>query len=103
MYRKSVTPQQIVDYLNHLLKVDYSAIDKLCFTRIYCSKKLAEHPTVQVCKDNFGNYSVGLLGILNGLIGIDKDGWGCIAADCEANGKITKFRLLKDRMKNNMK
>lgn len=102
MYRGTVTPQQIVDYLNHLLKIDYNTIENYCFSRICCSKKLAKHPTAQVHKDEFGNYSIGLLGILNGLIGVDEEGYGCIAADMK-DGNIKKFVLLKNRIKNNIK
>lgn len=48
---------------------------KLCFNRVECNKTITNHPTVQVYnEDNKNNKdTVGLIGILNGIFGFDKE------------------------------
>jgi hypothetical protein len=51
--------------------------------RIPCNEKLANDPTIQVagtphpCDHNF---EIGLLGIINGIVGEHQNGWGYICA-----------------------
>jgi len=99
MIKKNITPQQMVDFLNELLITDRRTIENLFGSRVVCNKKLAKHPTVQVMAygTKKGFYMVGLIGLLNGMFGADKDGWGCISMDLKGS-KLTKFTLLKDRM-----
>jgi len=100
MIKKKVTPQHVIDLLNELLKTDRRATENLFGVRVPCNKKLAQHPSVQVLA--YGNkkkrYMVGFVGILNGMFGTDKKGWGCIAIDIKGS-RVKKFVLLKDRMK----
>ena len=92
MVKNEITIQETVDFLNSLLAIDKQVITALFSTRISCNMDLADHETVQVGVE--GNYAqVGMIGILNGLFGIDKHGWGHISADYD-NGMIVKFRLL---------
>ena len=70
---------RIIDYMNGLLEADRVAVGALVGNRVPCNETLANHPTCQVQGQNGGNY-VGLLGILNGLCGINEVGWGAIAA-----------------------
>lgn len=92
MIKEKVTIQEVVDFLDELLKVDQAAITALFSMRTACNKKLAEHETVQV--GGQGNYyQVGMIGVFNGLFGIDEHGWGHIAANYD-NGVITCFELL---------
>ena len=92
MVKESVTLKETVDFLNSLIKVDSSAINSLFSTRISCNEDLADHETVQVmARGEF--FQVGMIGILNGLFGIDEHGWGHISADYD-DGKITKFNIL---------
>ena len=67
-----ITAKDVVNFLNTLLSIDHNAMVKLYNSKIECNRELAEHPTVQVRADTpDGPYWVGLLGILNGLFGIE--------------------------------
>lgn len=77
--RETVTIDDVIKYLNELVYLDRKAIETLSDFRVDCNEKIANHPTVQVVqKDN--KFSVGLIGLLNGLFGIREDGWGEITA-----------------------
>jgi len=76
MIKESVTPQEVVDLLNNALELDWEAIKVLLSYRVPCNEELQEHPTIQIRGDN----SVSVLGILNGIFGVDENGRGCIAA-----------------------
>ncbi len=88
---------EVIAYLNELVSVDKEAMERLIETRVRCNDQMAEHPTVQVVKGGDGNTMVGLLGILNGLVGTQSDesnkpGWGFIAASYDdADGKLVRF------------
>ncbi len=97
-----INPELIIQYLNSLLLLDSTAISKLIDIRVSTNAKLANHETVQVVQngtDENPEYIVGLLGILNGLCGIDEDGVGFIVAECDMKNNISKFIHKKDRNK----
>lgn len=86
---------KIILLMNELTKADPEAMHKLVEHRERCNEKISEHPTVQVSKQRFhgkdeNGYTtgladhVGILGILNGLVGVvdegEKKGWGVVAA-----------------------
>jgi hypothetical protein len=58
-----------VEAMNQALKDDPEAIQKLLDFRVPCNEKLANHPTVQVRQEADGTFSVGALGLLNGVLG----------------------------------
>ena len=93
MVKEKITIQEMVDFLNEILKIDAIAITALFSLRIACNENLAKHETVQVGRLSENYCQVGMIGILNGLFGIDEHGWGHIAADCD-NGMITEFKVL---------
>lgn len=97
MIKKNVTPKEVVSMLNDLLKKDRRAVESLFNIRVFCNKELSEHKTVQVHQFNKkpDKFYVGVIGILNGIFGIDKKGWGCISIDLSSNNKINQFKLLK--------
>ena len=68
--------KRIVKTLNEALKLDKQAVVDLIEIRVSCNEALSEHPTIQVTHEN----KVGLLGILNGIVGIKPNGWGYITA-----------------------
>ena len=70
---------RIVDFLNELLNTDRRAISLLFAQKFPCGERLADHLTVQVGVDGGMSY-VRILGILNGLCGVDADGIGHIVA-----------------------
>ena len=87
-----------LSFLNNLVKIDNAAIEKLIEARIPCNQTMLDHPTVQAgVYDNIPK--VGMLGIINGLIGIQpkgskKPGWGYIAAQFDDNEKLIGFVTL---------
>lgn len=95
MVEEKITIQETVDFLNELLKIDPATITALFSLRVACNKKLANHETVQVGVISKQYYQVGMIGVLNGLFGIDDNGWGHIAADYD-DGRIIRFRLLTE-------
>ena len=96
MVKESISINEVVDFLNDLLRIDSMAINSLFNLRVGCNKELADHPTVQV--GSFGTYPhVGMIGILNGVFGADESGYGCIFMDID-NGKIKQFRLDEARL-----
>ena len=89
--------RRVVDYLNELKMFDSLAMAALVGIRVPCNKALALHPTCQVA-EYYGSNVVGLLGVLNGLCGIDEEtGFGPIAAVFEDGNQglldLTGFRI----------
>jgi len=99
MIKQEVSPKEVVDFLNECLKLDRIAMEKLVNSRVRCNEKLNNHPTVQCTEDEDRNAVVGLLGILNGIFGTDKDGWGVIVARFDRNNRLQCFCLLKEGTK----
>ena len=93
MIKEKITVQETVDFLNALLEIDPPTISALVSLRISCNKKLADHETVQVGVLSEHHFQVGLIGILNGLFGADKFGWGHISATY-TDGIVIKFEAL---------
>lgn len=86
-----MTSQQIVDLLNELLEFDPVAINALCKNRLPCNRALADHPTVTVDDPEPDKFTVGLLGIIEGIVGIDGQ---LVASIDDDNGGIVGFRLI---------
>lgn len=87
--------EAVIDFLNELLALDRDAIMRLMDYRTPCNAALAEHPTVQVVGRE--DWRVGLLGILNGLLGTRdeseaRSGWGHITAVYDDDDVLTHFR-----------
>ncbi len=96
--KKTITSKEMVDFLNDLLTYDKRAVENLFNIRVFCNEKLSEHETVQCgCREK-NVYTVGFIGILNGMFGIDDDSWGCISMDIK-QGKLKRFRLLEPNTK----
>jgi len=81
---------RIVAFLNELNAIDTTAIEKFIEHRVPCNAALSMHPTVQ-CGLEHNVMTVGLLGILNGLVGAREDQWGVVAMEVEDDGRITRF------------
>ena len=75
--KEVVSIDDVIAYLNELIEIDRPAIAALIANHVPCNKELANHETVQVLAHH-GGYSVGMLGILNGMFGTDDVGWGPI-------------------------
>jgi hypothetical protein len=92
---KIALAQSLCDFLNELVATDKDALHALIETRICCNHEMAVHPTVQVSSQKGSSiFSVGLLGIINGFVGVDSEQWGYIAAKFDdETGKLTGFDL----------
>lgn len=94
---QTIDPNIVIDFLNSILKIDEKALNSLISHRVPCNKELGEHKTVQTLCDN-SNYTVGLLGLLNGMCGKDENDWGFIVAEVnESNDQIERFIHSKDK------
>lgn len=96
--RNEVTVEQVVELLNQALSDDDVALTELIQTRVACNEKLSKHSSIQVglapgCdpKDKKLFYEVGILGLLNGLFGVDEKEWGAIAAEMDKAGHVHRF------------
>jgi len=109
-----ITPEDAIKVLNEALGCDHDAIKALIECRVSCNEELANHPTIQVRAYDPEGYKVGLLGILNGLFGSDKEtGYGYISVDGDFSMKndgrvvaekinnfhLTDFSLIEKRSK----
>jgi hypothetical protein len=94
--KESISIDETIDLLNSALNLDRKALSDLIAGRVVCNEVLADHETIQVGNFN-GELRVGLLGILNGLFGIDAVGWGPISAVLRGDGLIKKFERLSLR------
>jgi hypothetical protein len=94
----NIDPNLIIDFLNSLILLDKDAVSALINTRVPCNKEFSEHETVQVLAGENSTHSVGLLGILNGLCGVDENSWGFIVAEVdEKDDKVERFIHSKDK------
>ena len=82
MLKETVTIDEVLEVLNRIVKTDPQAAHDLVETRVDCNDSLVKDPTIQVAKEEIPMlgttgtfYSVGLLGVLNGIFGVHEDGW----------------------------
>jgi len=85
MIKETISIKDIANLLNELLKKDPKGIKKLFNYRVKTTTEVANHPSVLVAssreygpksESKISNYSLGFLGILNGLFGTQEDGCG---------------------------
>lgn len=92
MIRESVTIDEVIGFLNHLITVDPGAITRLIEARVACNDAMTNHPTVQ-CGEN----EVGFLGVLNGIFGTygaeagSKEMYGPFTVHLSGHGEIIRF------------
>lgn len=85
--------RELCQYLNDLIKYDADAIHNLCEARVQCNDALLHAPLVQIATDEGPYPMVGLLGVLNGFIGVQSDGWGYVVAIYGKEGRVERFML----------
>lgn len=91
-----ITKEQTVEVLNDIFKTDKDAIRNLIEYRVPCNDALKDHPTVQVlCKEDGSDPKVGLLGIINGIFGVNENdsGNGFIWCQFDEDGELLGFSL----------
>lgn len=81
---------QAVEVLNRIHQADPTVLPALIGHRVPCNEELADDPSVQVGVLESG-YEVGILGVINGLIGANEQ-VGFIAAVYDDDGALTHFR-----------
>jgi len=106
----NTTIDHAIKVLNEILMLDKKAIESLISNRVECNEALADHPTVQVgaimnktsscgkseyMGSEITGYNVGLLGIINGLFGVDENKCGYIAARYNDDGNLICFERFK--------
>lgn len=86
----------VVETLNRLFEMDKQAIQQLFGMRVQVNEQLANHPTVQVTQKDDTCY-LRVLGLINGLIGVDENNCGLVAAiyDTETNELLGFSRFQK--------
>ncbi len=88
----TVTVDDAIKFLNEVLRLDPAVATAIVEHRFNCTEALADHPSVQVMSRPFVPSQVGLLGLLNGLFGVDEHGWGYITAEFDDNNNLVQFR-----------
>jgi len=101
MLNEKVTIDDAIGFLNSLVEVDADAVTRLVDARVQCNQEMADHESVQVqAYDGDENYSVGILGVLNGLFGTfdcgPAEGWGPITALFNEDGSVKEFVLTEN-------
>lgn len=98
MISKMTTLDYVIEFLNELILIDPIAMHELFLNRrVKCNKALAHHPSVQVKGHKDGSFDVGILGILNGIFGTDKDGYGGIVMVIDDDGESTSIQRFTGR------
>jgi hypothetical protein len=80
-----------ITVLNRALAADKAAIGVLLSLRTPCNDTLANDPTIQVRRNSDETHAIGMLGLINGLFGVDDRNWGHIAMVVESSGDIVRF------------
>lgn len=95
------TPEDAVVVLNRALEEDPEAMAMLMGLRVPCNDALADDETIQVkgIKNDEGGFDpfIGLIGMINGIFGIQEDGRGYLAMFYGADGTLTHFGLTPPR------
>ncbi len=67
--------KRALDILNDALERDPEALTQLINARVSCNERMTKHKTVQVGVHG-GDYRVGVLGLINGILGYKRGGIG---------------------------
>lgn len=83
-----------VSALNEALRADPLALQQLLAVRVPCTEELGRHPSVQVMQEADGSRTVGVLGLINGCLGVIDGGplagWGWVTCVLE-DGRPVRF------------
>jgi len=84
MIKEFVGLEEAIDTLNRLISLDKAAATCLVDTRIPCSVDVALDETIQAGFHVDYEATIGMLGVINGIFGVDSDGNSPIVAlyDC---------------------
>ena len=93
MVKPSITPQDAVDLLNTMLRLDPSGTAVLIGVRQPVNEALALGTEIAIHGTPEGILMAGLLGVINGLFGMREDERGCITAIYDSSGVLDRFEL----------
>ena len=98
---KSITPDEAISVLNRLHQKDFWAIQRLFEHRVECNEDLALDETCQVKQESDGKYTIGLMGIINAIFGIDEEKCGFISYSIDPGEDrfIQKFQRFEQTKK----
>lgn len=87
----------VVEALNRIHKMDPQILPKLIMYHVPTTKAVADHPTIPVhLNKNTTTYTVGLLGIINGIIKRRLDERNVfVAAEFNGFGELIEFKRLE--------
>jgi hypothetical protein len=88
--KENISVKDVCELMNEMLEMDYSCTYNLVSIRVDCNEAILNHPTIQVQQIGKDSPKVGILGILNGLFGVNDDNMGSISMMID-NGKIVTF------------
>jgi hypothetical protein len=77
--------------LNELVALDREAVEQLVEYRVACGSGIADHPTAQVTGDSESGPHIGMLGVINGIFGVNARGWGYITAEFDDAKHLIRF------------
>ncbi|MEQ8666946.1 MAG: hypothetical protein RIC16_14595 [Rhodospirillales bacterium] len=81
--------------LNDALARDPEAITQLINLRVPCRKKLGDHPTIRIAL--YGDeYRVGILGLINGILGDSPSGVIGAEGPLDDAGQFTRIKRFVD-------
>jgi hypothetical protein len=83
--------QKALNLLNEALARDPMALTQLVNARVPCNEKLTNHKTVQTGMHG-GEYKVGVLGLLNGILGYKLGGIGAEGDVDPKTGRLVRVR-----------
>ena len=83
--------QKALDILNDALARDPMALTQLVNARVSCNEKLTKHKSVQTGMYS-GDYKVGVLGLINGILGYKLGGIGAEGDADPRTGRLVRVR-----------
>ena len=95
MISETINIDDAIEYLNSVLEADPLALRALLCTFIPCNDKLAKHPTAIVSPVWQEGYTIGMMGLINGMFGIREDNYAaiCYKIDMDRNEIIGFYRM----------
>lgn len=91
--KEQISIDDVVAFFNEMLELDSGVTNSLINNRTKCNDKFTDHPTIQVQQRvEDPSPKVGILGIINGIFGINEHGFGPICCEVDENNKIIKFK-----------
>lgn len=90
--------EEIIFRLNNLIQNPDARdlVTKMIDQRIQAGGWVESHPTIQATESG----RVGLMGIINGLVGRQESGWGYVAVQTDSDGTICQFQRCRKGSKN---